>query len=64
MERMKRKSYIAFIRYTYTLRRKVKIFNEEFKYNGDYKFYKNLIENKKETIINFVDVFIYDKNQR
>ena len=28
------------------------------------KFHKNFIENKKETIINFIDAFKYDKKQR
>ena len=47
MERMRHKTYIAFKRYSDTIRRKVKLFNEEFKYNGDYRFYKNSIEKKR-----------------
>ena len=58
MERMRQNKYIAFTRYSDAIRRKVKLFNEEFSYNGDYRCYKNLIENRKETIINFIDVFI------
>ena len=61
MERMRHKKHIVFTRYSDTIRRKVKVFNEELKYNGDYRFYKNLSENNKETIIKFIDVYIYDK---
>ena len=39
----------------------VKTLNEYLNYNGDYDFYKNLIENAKQAIINFIELYIEDE---
>ena len=63
MKRRARKNYNAFRKYTGKIKRTVKTFNEYFNYNGDYKFYKMLIESRKQTIIIFIHKYIYDKNK-
>ena len=60
-ERMKRTKYFAFTRYSDAIRRKVKLFNEYFKYNGDYKFYKKYSKTIKRQSYIFIDTYIYDK---
>ena len=63
MRRRTKNNYLAFRRYTGKINRMVKTFNEYFNYNGDYEFYKKLIESKKQNVIDFIDLYIYDKKK-